>query len=323
MLTPLKFVQGALARTSYNPELSCFRIAQGSIRAFNGGIGLCSPIETDLDAMPDGRRFTAAITACEETIALKVDAAGNLTVSSGDFSTVVPCSADKQFPNVFPRGERIRLTKPIVAIVKTLLPFVGDDGARPWSTGILFNGPSAFATNGKTVVQYWIGLSLSPLPILIHSDACHELVRIGEEPEFVQVDADRLFFHFSGNRWLSTQQLTGKWPDVEAMIEKAGEIKAKHFQPTPEFWKALRKLEPFANEYGQVFFHGDRMATNSENTEAGTFVKLPGLPRRGAWSIKQLLQLERMADWIGFDSYPSPCIVLGGDVRGLIVGMRE
>lgn len=318
MLPALKFVQGAVARKDFVPSLTHFRIANGFVKGFNGSLGICSPIDLDLDISPKAVQFVKAIAACTETISMHVAQNGKLVISSGNFRAHIECDDPKNFPDILPGGRTIKPSGDMIPALAYLEPFIAVDASRPWACGILFDGESAFATNNIVLVQYWLGFTF-PNRVNIPESAVRELIRIGESPARIQVSDTRITFHYEDGRWISTQLLHAEWPDVITLLDK---FDAAPEPVAGEFWEALAQLLPFVDEAGRVYFHGDKIATGKEPDLAGIAVQV-SCPSAGIFNAKQLSNLRLVANSISFAAYPAPVPFSGERSRGVIVGLRE
>lgn len=315
MLDALKFVQGAVAKKDFVQALTHFHIAGGFIKGYNGSLALCSPIDLDLDITPKAAPFIKAIQTCKDTVQLNMTPAGRLAIKSGAFKAFVDCT-EEAYPDVEPEGETLELDGALLKALKQLNPFIAEDASRQWARGIMFRGPSAFATNNVTLIEYWLGYNF-PVEINIPQPAVRELIRIGEEPTKVQVCENSVTFHYKSGRWLRTQAYSTKWPDMGKVLNRES---VQH--PFPEgFFEALGDLLPFSDDLERVYFLGDKMAT-SPAEGLGASVALPELPSEGIFHIKQLQLLQGLAESIDFTQYPGPCLFYGDKIRGAVVGMR-
>lgn len=315
MIDDLKFVQGAVARKDFVQALTHFNIHQGRIKGFNGSMALCSPIALDLDVKPKADQLVKAIQTCKETVQINMTPAGRMAIRSGKFRAHVDC-IDEEFPDVEPEGELLTLDGHLLEAIKILNPFIAEDASRPWARGILFNGPSAFATNNVCLVQYWLGYSF-PYIINIPKPTVQELIRINQEPVSVQVSPSSVTFHYEGDRWLRTQTYTTEWPDLARVLDREADPK----ELPDGFFEGLETLHPFVDDMDRVFFQETGMSTSQTEGE-GASVELKGLPDTGVYNIKQLQLLDGVAGKIDLHQYPKPCIFYGKNLRGAIVGIR-
>lgn len=315
MLGALKFVQGAVARKDYVQALTHFHIANGFIKGYNGSLALCSPIDLDLEVTPRATQFIKAIQTCRETVQLNMTPAGRLSIKSGPFKAYVDC-IEGDYPEVEPEGELIELDGKMLKALKVLQPFIADDASRPWAMGILLRGPSAFATNNISLIEYWLGYDF-PVEVNIPKLAVQELVRIGEEPCRLQICENSVTFHYESGRWLRTQTYCTQWPDMGKVLNReANPI------PFPEgFFTSIQDIAHFTDELERVFFMGSYLTTTPEEG-LGASVELEGLPESGVYHYKQLLLLEGLAKTIDLTQYPAPSLFFGDGLRGAVVGMR-
>lgn len=320
MLEALKFVQGAVAKKDYEPALKHFRIDDGEVKGYNGIIALSSPIDLDITATPKAVPFVKAIERCEDTTAIHVTPAGKLSLRSGKFRAYIDCHDEEDsvlLDSIVPEGDFVDLPKGILAAVRALAPFIGNDASRPWSNGILLRGCSAYATNNIVVAEYWIGES-TPFEINLPSQALNELMRIGQEPKRVQISQNNITFHYADKRWMRSTLLGLDWPDVSRILDLPGTL-----TPFPEnFFPAVETLKPFVEEDGRVFFREAKMTTSIEDG-AGASVEISDLPTKGAFHFKHLLSLSDVATKIDFTTHPLPCPWQGELIRGVILGMTD
>lgn len=316
MLADLKFVAGAINKKEIVLALAHFRIENKTIKGYNGMMGLCSPIDLDLDVTPNATQLIKAVQTCEDTIALHVTAKGKLSIKSGKFKALVECIEKENFPEINPEGEIVKLSGPFIEPIKKLIPFISDDASRPWSRGVLFDGHSAFATNNIVLVESWLGFNF-PLRINVPKTALLELIRINEEPEYLQVTENRITFHFSGQRWLSCQTFSTEWPDLNKVLNVDSNP-----QIVPEILKSnLEDLIPFLEKDEKVYINDNRISTSYES-DSGASYEIDGLPYKCVYNLHYLLDVLKVSDNIDFSTYPAPSLFFGDNIRGAIIGIR-
>jgi DNA polymerase III sliding clamp (beta) subunit (PCNA family) len=315
MLDSLRFVQGAVAKKDFVPALTHFRIEGGTIRGFNGMLGLCCPIDLDLDCSPKALQFVKAVQTCKDTIQLHMTPAGRLSVKSGKFKALVDCIQDS-FPEVSPEGQELQLDGGLLKVLKLLAPFIADDASRPWARGILLRGQSAFATNNIVLIERWLGYTF-PVEINIPKSAVTELIRIGEEPESLQVTENSVTFHFAGKRWLRTQTYSTQWPDLSRILDRPSTP-----QPIPDgLLDAAVDLLPFVDELGRLFLAPGQVTTG-HGDGAGAAIDVPGIQAEGCFNAQQVILLKGVAKTLDLGGYPGPCAFFGDQIRGALIGMR-
>jgi DNA polymerase III sliding clamp (beta) subunit (PCNA family) len=315
MLDSLRFVIGAVAKKDFVPSLTHFRISDGMVRGFNGTVGLSCPIGINLSVSPKATPFVKAIQTCKETIQLHVTPAGKLAVKSGAFKAFVECTPDSSIA-VEPEGENVLLNGNLLQVLKRLLPFIAEDASRPWARGILLRGNSAYATNNIVVIENWMETPF-PVEINIPKMAIVELLRIGEEPERLQISENSATFHFSGQRWMRTQTYATQWPDLARILDRESSQ-----TPVPAgLWQAIEDLVPFVDDLGRLYLSPGLIATG-QTDGTGASVELPDILNPGCFNFAQLRLLQDTIQTMDFTSYPKPCLFFGDRIRGAIVGMH-
>lgn len=316
MLKELKFVQGAVGKKEFLPAITHFCIENGTVRAYNGTIALCSPIACDLNCKPKAIPMVQAIGKCNDTITLSMTPAGRLSIRSGPFKAFIDCIEESQV-HVQPEGEIINFDGNVVLQgVKTVQDFIGNDASRPWATGVLLKGQSVFATNNVCLIEYWMGVDF-PRVVNIPRSAVVEMLRINEPPTHAQVEMNSITFHYADGRWIRSQLYSTEWPDLAAVLDRA-------CKPGPlpgNLFAGLDVLRPFANKLGQVHLKKNLMHTHDDINE-GASVDIEWHGPDSLYSLEMLALLEGVAQEADFSTYPAPCLFYGERLRGAIIGMR-
>ncbi len=314
MLDALKFVQGAVAKKDFVPALTHFRIANGTIKGYNGTLGICSPIALDLQVSPKAVPFAKAIQTCKDTTQLHVTPTGKLSIKSGSFRALVECTTE-EYPGLEPEGDRVELQPGLVSTLKELQPFIAEDASRPWARGVLFTGSTAVVTNNIILIEKWLGVPF-PVRVNIPRAAVVELIRIGEDPTAMQLTPYCATFHYPGDRWVRAQLASENWPNYEAIFN--GENSPVELPSG--FWEAVENALPFVDELKRVFIRPGVIKTHLD--EAGAETLVPDLTSEGCFNIDHLLSLVKTVNKIDLTMYPRPCIFYGNKLRGAITGIR-
>jgi DNA polymerase III sliding clamp (beta) subunit (PCNA family) len=315
MLKELQFVQGAVARKDFQPALVHFHIHNGKIQGYNGVLSLGCPIALDLDVTPNAIHLVKAVRSCTETIALSMTAGGRLAVKSGRFKAFIDCHAGG-FPEIHPTGRRVELPTPILPALKVLQPCVAEDASRQWARGVLFLGESMFATNNVVLIERHLGVAW-PLEMNLPLEAVNEVLRIGEEPQYLLAEENSVTFCYSGDRWLRTQLYTSQWPDVAKVLDGESAPSSLPFGA-----EEITAVLPFLDDGGRLYFLDGVLATSREDG-IGARVEVPGLKEGGVFNAYMLQLAMERADSFDFSKYPGPCKFFGSDLRGALIGMRE
>lgn len=336
MLKDLKFVLGAVAKKDFLPAMTHFAIENGTVRSYNGALALCAPIAFDIDCKPKALPLVKAIQQCSETIQLAMTPTNKLSIKSGKFKAFVECIAGETI-HVMPEGQMIDLNKTsahsnlslgeaLLAAIKVVEPFIGEDASRPWCTGVLFKGQSVYATNNIIAVEYWTGIHM-PIEVSVPAAAVAEMIRIDEAPTYAQVTETSITFHYPDKRWVRSQLLNSKWPDIAKFFE------AEHNPKIIEdsIFEGVETIKPFADKSGRIVVDESThtlRTTFDPLADEGASIELTPLPggcvesMKGVYQADMLLLLKGVAKTIDFSTFPSPSIFYGDQLRGVIVGMR-
>lgn len=317
ILNTLRFVQGAASTKDLIPEMKHFVIKDGVIRAFNGMIAISSPIDFEVNCAPKVVPLVQAIRNCDEVTTLGMTDGGRLRVRSGPFRAFIDCVELENMADHQPEGDRVEVDgAALLAAIKVLNPFVGNDASRLWVNGIMFEGQSAFATNNVCLVEYWIGDHL-PFKANVPMAAIKEVVRIGQPPEAVQVSEHSITFHYPDGRWIRSQLFSTEWPDIVSKILNAPAAPVA----LPEtLFDGLELVKPFLEKQGIVYFRDGKLHTSVDDS-LGASYEVERLPQEGVYKHKMLSLLKGVATSADFSTYPKPCMFYGDRLRGAIVGL--
>lgn len=317
MLRELKFVQGAVAKKELLPAMTHFAIEDGFVRAYNGALALCAPINFNVNCKPKATQLVSAIAQCEEAIQLSMTPAGRLRIVSGDYRAFIDC-LNEESPHVQPEGRHVEFDgTAMLDAIKAVENFIGDDASRPWSNGVLMRGQSVYATNNVIAVEYWNSTAM-PIEINVPRAAIMEMLRINEPPTHAQVTETSITFHYADKRWVRTQLLDVKWPDVVSLF------KGDNAKPIdPKLFVACAKLKPATDKSGRIFIENGILRTApKDDVEEGSRYEVPGFNVTGIYNVEMLMLLEGVATHADFSTYPAPSVFYGNKLRGAIVGMR-
>lgn len=316
MLDALKFVQGSVNSKDLVPALAHFCIRDNRITGFNGRLALSAPLAVDLECYPRAKDFYNAVRACESTVELHVTASQRLSVRSDNFQAFIEQVPAESYPAIAPEGVRVELKGNILPALRLLYDITCEDVSRPWAASVLFDGGTVMTTNNIVLAQYWLGHHF-PYRISIPRYAVAEMIRIGEEPLFVQLTSHSATMHYAGERWLRTQLVSPQWPDILPLLES---VSTQEAQDIPEgFFDALETLMPFIAADGRVYLMDDCVSTAEVE---GASVVVKGLRKSGAYNVHMLRILQGAVSSAAFAAHPKPAAIFGPQLRGAIIGMR-
>jgi len=308
MIRNLKLVHGAVSKKELVPVLTHFCVYAGRVQGSNGKFYIDAPVpELEGHEMTvNAKRFLAALDAAGDNVKLKVGE-GSITVSSGRFRAKVPTTAEL-FPRAdAPNGDAVPCDG-LVAALRRLTPFIGEDATRDWARGVLLRGGKAYATNN-------VVLAAADAPdlgtdIIIPAELVDELIRIGDDPDVMLLDGSSVGFYW-GDAWLRGKLLAGEWPNVDEMIAMAeGDL--------PELPEGLAdsvvQVKPFANDlFPSVKFTDDGLESD------GATVEGYDLPHK-MYHLPSILAVLGQATHADFSQCPSPWS--GEGILGLLIEAR-
>lgn len=316
MIDALSFVRGVISQRGDIPELTHFCISGGRITGYNGFVTLSSPIALDIEVNPHAATFARAVQRCEGATALRMTPAGRLAIETATLRVYINCVED--FSAALTRTPAECVAQPgLFEALKRAFPFIAEDASRPWAQSALVADGCVTATNNVTVAQIWTGHSLPR--ICIPRTLIAEMVRIGIEPVGYAADANSITLLYPDDRWIRAALVEDKWPydKLNALLDYAD---APQRVIPEDFFAALHRLEPFIEgKAAPVYFTGDGLAT-SETPEIGAAAPVADLIVGPIFNLKQLQLLEGVATTIDFTAHPGPCLFMGDNLRGAIIG---
>lgn len=322
MLEVLKFVRAALSKEDTRPHLRHFKISGGRIIASNGRLAICHPLALDLPpCCPHGEQFYKAIAACEDAPQFYFEA-GRLVVRSGRLKVNVPLCDPEIWPEIYPAGQLLPITSPILPILERLLPFVSTDETRPWLQAIKFINQSAYATNNIMVAEHFIPANF-PVACTLPVVAVDELIRLRLEPSSVQAEAHKVTFHLPGGAWLASVITADRWPDLAGLITESESYTGPWMEgePLATLLADCRKLYPFVDDARRIAFRSGKLITLHKDGP-GASLDCPASPGTGCFNTVELSALAGVAK-VGWNNYPKAVPFRGPGFRGVMAGLVD
>jgi DNA polymerase III sliding clamp (beta) subunit (PCNA family) len=314
----LELVRGAVSDKDLLPVLTHFHIYDGRVQGGNGFLAIDAPCPelSGFDCTVPAERFLKAVDACDGEPKLKLTEPGKLVVSKGKFRATLPLANHAAFPKISrgPSSEKFTLTAPLLPALRKLYPFISTDRSRPWICGVLFRGGFAWATNAICLARVPYALPEIVFPL----SAIDELLRIGEEPEFIEWNANWALFHFTSGWWLRAALLDGEWPAVARLMPEAAPEMA---WPAKLLAEAVRKVLPFCPDPKYPVIRTGPDGVSTLEGEMSAIVGHEGLPE-GRFRTEPLLAALDTATNIDLGAYPGACYWHGDGIDGVVVGMR-
>lgn len=318
LLQKLKFVSGAVSNSAVVTEMNHFAIENGHIRATNGIISMGCPVDFPVACAPNAPILRKALEQCDEVLSMSMAAGERLRIKSGKFRAFVPCADLSTLPHPKPTGMPVEYNGELLRdAFEKLQPFVSKDSLRPWATGVLLRGHSAFATNNACLAECWVGVE-APVPVNIPLLAIKEVLRIKDAPTRVMMDDYSITFMYDDGRWIKSQLLETEWPNVYSILDKP----SNPSPIPPGLFDAVRAVSGFTSETRSVRFIDGCVCSGGATTEGASY-EVEALPAEGVYRSDHLLLLEDVATTADFSRYPEAVLFFGGNIRGAMVGMAR
>jgi hypothetical protein len=246
-------VRGAVSKKDLVPVLTHFAVHQGRIHGYNGRIHISAPC-ADLAPLPSftvpAQLLLAAIDACADEPVLTIDDDKpdriEITDTGSAFCAVLPVGHIDQFPIPPPPAKGKRMRGPLLDVLRTLQPFIGEDASRPWCASIKLHGAVAFATNNVALAAMALPVGMPLTDCALPVFAVEELLRIGEEPQSIAFEEGHaLWFALPGSVQVRTCLVdVGQWPDAAGVL-KAAQLDAQYQAIDPSMAAAVQHCVPF------------------------------------------------------------------------------
>jgi DNA polymerase III sliding clamp (beta) subunit (PCNA family) len=326
LLDALKIIRGAVSDKDLVPVLTHVAVHEGRLHGFDGRIHISTPAPAlkgysfTVPMIP----FLAAVEACDGEPALQIGEA--LIVTGKKFRAVMPLGKMEAFPMPDMEGKKIKV-QGLLAVLKALRPFIGQDAMRPWSAGILFQGGVAMATNNIVLIEAETdrGMELMPrvaLPVF----AVDEIIALGMEPQSIAVTENAAFLHYAGRTWLRTVLLEDHWPDAKAILQDCHN--GATFKPVHTMLEAaVQQIVPFCPDpkHPVIRFKEGVVSTldGSISASVGGFGDAGvGLGAFRAEPLLAVLKIAEDADWSLFPRVPFLGSAEGTPLSGVLLGLQ-
>ncbi len=315
MLDSIRFVKGAVEKKSFVPDFSYFAIREGRIYGGNGVVTLSAPIAIELEAYPKAETFGKLLEQCNGPISLALTGSGRLRVQADGLRGFVDCLPTARTEPA-PAPAAIAMRAPLLPVLRALVPFVSEDASRPWSRGVLLRQGFAHATNNVVLVRAPI---VQEVPeINLPMKAVRELLRIGEEPTGMALEATTAVFHYASGQWMRTSLLSCEWPNLERLFGLPFEYR----QVFPDLQSCVERIKPFVDPArNSIIFRGNSVGTHTD-PEFGVHLEMEHDYGEGTFSITYMQDVAAIAENILLVK-GAPSGFTGGGITGVLAGMRD
>jgi len=271
------FVAGLRANTFTHAMIS-----GGVLTAACMALTMRAPIAAP-DCIPHFEKLVQALSAVENA-SFDLTPVGNLRVTSGPVTIVVPCSTDQFTIARTTKGDPQPCPFPLRASFALVRPFAGDRtaGAMPVRDSVIAHGPFLHAMDGFAIVQLWTKTALAQHTLVLPLGFVDTVLAIKEEPSTVWVDDRTISVAYEDNTVITGALFSVDGaPTIDTMKAVFSSIEQAVDMPAG-LVDAIDALKKATSE--TVIWLQDGEVSDSLNREEGARVACPALkaPRRGA-----------------------------------------
>ncbi|RKY39596.1 MAG: hypothetical protein DRP85_09710 [Candidatus Makaraimicrobium thalassicum] len=323
-LDNLKFVQGAVDDNRLDPTLSHFLMRDGYVTGFNGTMQITAPLYDNVTLAPKAKELIRALDQCEDDVEVRMTDTGNLRLLSGDFSAIVPTMnhTDLALDLNPQKGTTIIAPLNILDVIRDIKPFISDDASRTWSTGVLFGGGYAYATNNIVVARINTGVREDwwfNLPLFV----VREMLRINESPNaFVfHEDNTKITVLYPGDRRLTAVLGGMDWPNLNNILDQ---LELGDGVKADTIIESIEKVMHFAGVDNGVYLGSTAVSTSMDPKVEGAIAQCDtGALETTCYAIDQFRKLAGEGNMVDLTPYPNPAPFWNNrnGLLGALVGM--
>lgn len=295
-----------------------FQIKDGHIKSSNDMVTYCSPIKLDIDCNPNARDLKSAVSKIDATPIFTLNTNGKLSIKSGVFRALIPCSESIPPIEDNPSGRSFEVDGcKLFNVLKKLTPFTSTDisNDRVWANGILFRGGNCYATNNVILIQHKSGITF-PINALLPLKSILIILKIEGDVIKLQYDSNSITFHYSNGKWLKSRLYNQKW---DSRIFEMFNSDSSGRGINPEIFKGVSMVKSDTDNFGSVHFHDNGVSSKNDIND-GLFYEIPGLNTKGIYNAHMFGLLEGVIDKVDLSRYPEPARFQGDSLKGLING---
>jgi len=315
ILKALNFVSLA-QRDKGAPYQTHTRLYNQTAIAYDGVLAAGQVIDENIVACPHSGKMKAALSKCKGPLSVTQLDSGRISVKSGKFRALIPCSEDASLVNMQPDPPIAPLDNRLKDALLVVSPIILEGSQRVVTASACIRSGSVLATTGHIIVEYWHGLDMPP-NLLVPKLFINALAKIDKDIVAFGYSETSLTLHFDDNSWLKTQLYNEKWPDCDSILNKPFNSK----EIPPNLKEAVDVVADFVDD-GRVRFKAGLVCTHDEDN-IGASYEVEGLTDEVLFNIKQIqfaLTLGKAFDFGGIDGIT---YFQGDNVRGVVSQIKD
>jgi hypothetical protein len=286
----LKIVNSILSESG-RPNETHVLLQNGWALAHNGILGIGEKILEDLNICTNAKMLEAGLSKCGQHFSITQQTT-QLSVKSDKFRALIPCMPAESLNRPSPDAPCALIGEALRIAVAAVAPLALEGQDSVVTASLLIKNGTVVATDRKVIIQHFHGIDLPE--IAIPKAIIGPLVKNPKKLAKFGFSRSSCTFYFEDESWLKSQFYDDKWPDVNAILNRA-----HNALTLPEgFYDAVKALEPFSED-GFVYFDTNKMLSHPDESKGASF-EVYGLPKGPAFNIKQLKMIEPYASKVDF-----------------------
>jgi len=287
MLEALNFIMPAQSKIGTVENRHC-AVINGWIIASTDKMLIAHPIEGMINCCPSSAKLKSALGDCGEDLSISDLDENYVSISSGDFRAVVPCTQLEKIkiynpdPQIGEMGDEVKL-----ALSKVYAITDEKKAANPSLGVVLLQNNTCVATMGSLLLEAWHGVHL-PDNILLPKIAAQAVAKSKVPLAGFGFSETSFTFYFENGAFLKTGLVDTRYPAYEKLFALQNE--ATPWEVPDNFFSALKSITPFSKD-NFVHFKENYLTSDTLENEASTF-KLEGIPIDVSIAIKNLTLIK-------------------------------
>jgi len=268
------------------------------------------PIEENINCCPQFEQLKAAVKKCGKTLSVTVLDSGRLSMKGDKLRALIPCFSFEDMPDIDPDPMIAPASDELKKAFEVCGVLADENGASVLEASLMLENCVCTSTDRKAMLQYWHGVGLPPVPLIVPkiftaavAKQKEELVGIGYSPDH------SITFHFKNGAWIKTLLYADKWP-----VENVYNILNRQANPSavPEdFIKGVEAISDFS-ELGDIFLVEDGIQSH-KSAEQGAQYEVKGIIAGKHIRAKNILQLKDVIQTWDYQSYDNQVMFFGAD----------
>lgn len=291
-------------------------LANNCAVGFDGVLAAGHLIDESLFACPHTLTMLAALKRCEGALSVTQLDSGRLSVKSGKFRALVPCTPNATLPGVMPDPVAGPITNALRDGLLAVSPIIVENSQRVITAAAAVRANSVVATNGNMILEYWHGIDLPP-NMLVPKLFINALARIDKNLVSFGFSATSFTVYFDDHSWLRTQLYQDRYPDTDRILNRPHTA-----LPLPDdFFKGIAVVSEFAED-NRLWLKPGAVQSHADES-VGARYEVEGVQADIIVNGKDLRLLDGVITSIDITGTEGVTFFYGENLRGAMTQMRS